>query len=130
MNPTPNEYETSSFYDEQLCASAATVLPYLQSERGRKAWAALYEAHNPYEELADADRLRDKMSGILRATAYALHGGELEDGLLSWHDLPTLAERLRAALERWNAMYHPPGSACSKGAPCDAREALREDAHE
>jgi hypothetical protein len=45
---------------------------------------------------ADEDALlRQRMRRILRRTADALHGGSLEDGYWSWHDLPEIAERLR-----------------------------------
>jgi hypothetical protein len=47
-------------------------------------------------DLAESDALRDKMTVILRNTADALHGGPLDDGYWSWHDLPELATQLRA----------------------------------
>jgi hypothetical protein len=41
----------------------------------------------------ETEALRDKMRDILNRTAVALHGGPLEMGQWSWHDLPELAER-------------------------------------
>jgi hypothetical protein len=40
------------------------------------------------------------MRDILHRTANALHGGPLPDGLWSWHDLPELAAKPRAAVLR------------------------------
>jgi len=50
-------------------------------------------------ELAESDDLRNRMSQILRDTADALHGGPLEDGLWSWHDLPALATQQHATIQ-------------------------------
>jgi len=44
-------------------------------------------------ELMESEKLRDRMSAILRQVADALHGGPLEDGYWSWHDLPELATK-------------------------------------
>jgi hypothetical protein len=46
-------------------------------------------------ELMESEKIRDRMSAILRQVADALHGGPLEDGYWSWHDLPELAAALR-----------------------------------
>lgn len=54
-------------------------------------------------ELEDDDRLRGKLDKILTNTANALHGGPLENGLWSFHDLATIATAQRRAL---NAAYH------------------------
>jgi hypothetical protein len=45
-------------------------------------------------DLAESDALRDKMTVILRNTADALHGGPLDDGYWSWHDLAEIAATL------------------------------------
>lgn len=50
------------------------------------------------DELSEDEVLRNRMSDILHATANALHGGPLENGLWSWHDLPDRAERLVSAV--------------------------------
>jgi hypothetical protein len=49
------------------------------------------------EEQEDTIKLIETTGAILAATADALHGGPLPDeGMHSWHDLPELAEKLRA----------------------------------
>ena len=50
-------------------------------------------------EVDECDQLRERMADILHRTADALHGGPLENGLWSWHDLPELAEE---ALHGWH----------------------------
>jgi hypothetical protein len=43
---------------------------------------------------AEIEQLLEQMREILNRTANALHGGPLEMGMWSWHDLPELAEAL------------------------------------
>ena len=45
-------------------------------------------------ELKEEEELRGRMEKILHETANALHGGPLEHGSWSWHDLPELAAQL------------------------------------
>lgn len=61
-------------------------------------------------EADEANELLERMTSILHLTANALHGGPLENGWWSWHDLPELAERLRAAgdaLAAWVGQSKP-----------------------
>ncbi len=51
------------------------------------------------QERSDEEDLREKMSKILDDTANALHGGRMENGLWSWHDLAELTEDLRNRLD-------------------------------
>lgn len=51
------------------------------------------------QEVQECNERTDRMASILSKTANALHGGPLETGLWSWHDLPELATKQRAALE-------------------------------
>jgi hypothetical protein len=51
------------------------------------------------ERERENDALRDRMSVILRNTADALHGGPLDDGYWSWHDLPERATTLRSKVD-------------------------------
>jgi hypothetical protein len=75
------------------------------------------------EELADikveeahAYELVQRQGDILRDVANALHGGPLEDGLWSHHDLGTIAQAFRLALdaiyalgkESWAESYKEP----------------------
>jgi len=50
-------------------------------------------------ELKDAESLNQRLSNILDRTANALHGGPMDKGLWSFHDLPDLATALRSKLE-------------------------------
>jgi len=86
-------------------AAAATEIDALrQSQRSLMAQvAALTEtlrivndgmAESLAEDARD-DELHERMDDILTRTANALHGQALKDGLISWHDLPERAERLR-----------------------------------
>lgn len=52
------------------------------------------ELREVHTELEGLDKLNKQMSDILNRTAIALHGGPLEMGMWSWHDLPELAEEL------------------------------------
>lgn len=45
-------------------------------------------------DMKENDSLRKRMATILNETANALHGGELENGLWSWHDLAERAQTL------------------------------------
>lgn len=49
---------------------------------------------------SDEDIVRMRMSDILHRTANAVHGGPLENGWWSWHDLPELADGLYQAVKR------------------------------
>lgn len=53
-----------------------------------------YSHAEALSELEGLDKLNARMSDILNRTAIALHGGPLEMGMWSWHDLPELAEAL------------------------------------
>lgn len=66
----------------------------LSAERHREA---AEEIKRLRAESAEDEALREQMAQILHATAVALHGGPLVNGLWSWHDVPERAERLRAA---------------------------------
>lgn len=46
-------------------------------------------------DVDECDQLREIMADILHRTADALHGGPLENGMWSWHDLPELAKEAR-----------------------------------
>ena len=46
------------------------------------------------KQLKEDDALRERMAKILNETANVLHGGELENGLWSWHDLAERAQTL------------------------------------
>ena len=50
------------------------------------------------EEQVGRNETQNKMRDILHRTADALHGGPLEDGWHSWHDLPERATTMRTAL--------------------------------
>lgn len=54
------------------------------------------KAKEPKTEEDFQYQLLCRLSDILNATANALHGGSLKDGHWSWHDLPELAQSLRA----------------------------------
>ena len=69
-------------------------------------------------EVDDLDRMLSKQSDILRRTANALHGGPLENGYWSHHDLPELVEQLREALCRYGEHDHGCG-ARRLGRSCD-----------
>lgn len=51
-------------------------------------------------DLDEEGALRGRMDDLLSRTAIALHGGPLENGLWSWHDLPELAAGLKAKTDR------------------------------
>jgi len=57
------------------------------------------------ESLEDDTALRNRMSDILRRTANALHGGPLDNGYWSWHNLPELAQTLHDELEEMQFLY-------------------------
>jgi hypothetical protein len=48
-----------------------------------------------YTELKDTECLCNRLSDLLEKTANALHGGPLENGYWSFHDLPELATKLK-----------------------------------
>ena len=50
------------------------------------------------DDAAEVGPLHERMRGLLNRTAIALHGGELEMGAWSWHDLPERANALREAV--------------------------------
>lgn len=54
-------------------------------------------------EVAELEHLNGKLARILHTTANALHGGEMENGLWSWHDLADLCHAQREALARLTA---------------------------
>jgi hypothetical protein len=74
---------------EKLCVA---VVPATDYEALKKELAEL-KAESKATSLT-----QDRMKTILDATANALHGGELETGLWSWHDLPLLAKNMREGL--------------------------------
>ncbi len=59
-------------------------------------------------EAEEAEKLRERLAQKLNEIANALHGGPLEDGLWSFHDLPELAEELVAHLRAYrdSSMVH------------------------
>lgn len=59
--------------------------------KARKLKAELAEAN---QEIADQYNLVGRLSKRLEDVANALHGGPLENGLWSFHDLPELAAQL------------------------------------
>lgn len=52
------------------------------------------------EDLKEEEDLRERIGRILENTANALHGGPLENGWWSTHDLPELAETMRNQLQK------------------------------
>lgn len=50
-------------------------------------------------ELTEIYTLNERLGDLLTQTANALHGGPLENGMWSFHDLPELATELRTKLE-------------------------------
>ena len=90
--------------NDERAAAAAEIDTLRQSQRSLMAQvAALTETlrivnDGMAERAADAacdDKLRELMDDILTRTANAVHAQALKDGLISWHDLPERAERLR-----------------------------------
>ncbi len=65
---------------------------------------AMYIPYGEYkkkiEELEDNESLRENLSKLLDATANALHGGRKENGLWSFHDLPELAAKAMAHIDK------------------------------
>jgi hypothetical protein len=87
------------------------------------------EAANEIEQLREeeetSDNVRKRQSDLLRGVANALHGGPLEDGWWSHHDLPELARTLVAENERLRAalgdLY---GLVRKQGIDCDLRSRI------
>jgi len=52
------------------------------------------------EAAAEGDQLREKLVDLLSGVALAVHGGPLENGLWSFHDLPELVAQQRKALQQ------------------------------
>ncbi len=55
-------------------------------------------------EAEEEQAIRARMAELLSGVANALHGGPLENGCWSWHDLPDLAKKLREENEHLDAM--------------------------
>lgn len=53
------------------------------------------------EETRDIESLNYRLAALLSSTANALHGGKLQNGAWSWHDLPELATALRLERDRF-----------------------------
>lgn len=66
-------------------------------------------------EAYEDEHVRERMSDLLHGVANALHGGSPDGGMHSWHDLPELAERLRAEVARLGSFLHPIGEEARRG---------------
>ena len=85
-------------------AKAASVLPGMDNPRSpQDLMDAAAKLARLEEEVDDLNRVLSKQSDILRRTANALHGGPLENGYWSHHDLPELVEQLREDLREATA---------------------------
>lgn len=52
------------------------------------------------QELDSSWKLVDRLGKLLHDTANVLHGGPMENGLWSYHDIPELTAKLKESLER------------------------------
>lgn len=80
MDVPPGSYDEKTLYD------AVAEIKRLRTEIERLRGEASVD-----------DEVRERMSDLLHRVANALHGGPPDGGIHSWHNLPEMAERLRAA---------------------------------
>ena len=67
---------------------------------------ALAEQPTQQQELDELTAQRDKLADILTRTANALKGQPAELSAHSWHDLPKVAQQLKAAQQQEPFCYH------------------------
>lgn len=78
-----------------------SAMDYEYQQKARESLNAIYEAlaEQPAleQEIEELTAQRDKLADILTRTANALKGQPAELSLHSWHDLPEVAQQLKAA---------------------------------
>jgi hypothetical protein len=84
-----DNYGGISMSDCAKCDRSVNVPDGYEFNEDDMCWTCLEQ------ELKDVETLNKRLAQLLDETATALHGGPMENGMWSFHDLPELATALK-----------------------------------